>query len=200
MLIDFDHSISIDTVDGYPCAERTGTLQFMSIRNLENINLKPTALDYWESMLYILCWLGTYGWNSKTRLSNANSGRLSRKVERWCTGPLETISDAKRADLDSENDFQLIIQDFNLELENIDLLFDLAARLRSVLIEEHSDELRGALTNTKFQFNKETRIFESVVIRDPFEKRSEKWKDISKLLLQEMEGYAQLARERLSIC
>ncbi|KAJ2762487.1 hypothetical protein H4S06_000636 [Coemansia sp. BCRC 34490] len=198
MLIDFDHSISIDTVEGYPRAERTGTLQFMSIRNLENTNLKPTALDDWESMLYILCWLGTYGWNSKTRLSNANSGRLSRKVERWCTGPLETISDAKRSDLDSENNFQRIIQDFNPELENIDLLFDLVARLRSVLIEEHSDELRGALTNRKFQLNKETRIFESVVIRDPFEKRSEEWKNISKLLLQEMEKYAQLARERLS--
>ncbi|KAJ2517915.1 hypothetical protein H4217_003658 [Coemansia sp. RSA 1939] len=153
MLIDFDHSISIDTVDGYPRAERTGTLQFMSIRNLENINLKPTALDDWESML---------------------------------------------SDLDSEKAFRLIIQDFNLELENIDLLFDLVARLRSVLIEEHSDQLRGALTNRKFQINKETRMFESVVISDPFEKRSEKWKDISKLLLQEMERYAQLARERLS--
>ncbi|KAJ2495500.1 hypothetical protein GGH96_006365, partial [Coemansia sp. RSA 1972] len=49
MLIDFDHAVDI-TNDGYAKrAERTGTLPFMSVNNLENIQPKRTALDDWET-------------------------------------------------------------------------------------------------------------------------------------------------------
>ncbi|KAJ2136383.1 hypothetical protein IW136_003926, partial [Coemansia sp. RSA 678] len=54
MVIDFDHAISI-TDDGYAKhAERTGTVPFMSVSNLENLQPKRTALDDWESIIYIL--------------------------------------------------------------------------------------------------------------------------------------------------
>ncbi|KAJ2124591.1 inducible alternative oxidase 2 [Coemansia sp. RSA 720] len=53
MLIDFDHAVDI-TDDGYAKhAERTGTVPFMSVNNLENLQPKRTALDDWESIIYI---------------------------------------------------------------------------------------------------------------------------------------------------
>ncbi|KAJ2544785.1 inducible alternative oxidase 2 [Coemansia sp. RSA 1853] len=56
MLIDFDHAISI-TDDGYAKhAERTGTVPFMSVNNLEDKPTKRTALDDWESIIYIFIW------------------------------------------------------------------------------------------------------------------------------------------------
>ncbi|KAJ2557433.1 inducible alternative oxidase 2 [Coemansia sp. RSA 1822] len=56
MLIDFDHAISI-TDDGYAKrAERTGTRPFMSVNNLEDKPTKRTALDDWESIIYIFIW------------------------------------------------------------------------------------------------------------------------------------------------
>ncbi|KAJ2118874.1 hypothetical protein IW147_006271, partial [Coemansia sp. RSA 720] len=40
-----------------------GTLPFMSIGNLEQSKVKRTALDDWESLIYVLCWLDTVGIN-----------------------------------------------------------------------------------------------------------------------------------------
>ncbi|KAJ1726108.1 hypothetical protein LPJ72_006447, partial [Coemansia sp. Benny D160-2] len=42
--------------------ERTGTLPFMSINNLEGGKIEHSLLDDWESLIYIICWIGTYGW------------------------------------------------------------------------------------------------------------------------------------------
>ncbi|KAJ2537799.1 hypothetical protein GGF49_006223, partial [Coemansia sp. RSA 1853] len=53
MLIDFDHAIHL-TKKGYAKrAERTGTRPFMSVNNLEDKPTKRTALDDWESIIYI---------------------------------------------------------------------------------------------------------------------------------------------------
>ncbi|KAJ1780693.1 hypothetical protein LPJ62_006122, partial [Coemansia sp. RSA 2167] len=73
MLIDFDHSIDI-TDEGYAVrTEGAGTRPFMSINNLEDNSTKRTALDDWESIIYILCWLGTFGWNRATQPSGSVS-------------------------------------------------------------------------------------------------------------------------------
>ncbi|KAJ1661747.1 hypothetical protein EV178_006433 [Coemansia sp. RSA 1646] len=65
MLIDFDHAICEDDKDAVHHFERTGTLPFMSINNLEGGKLEHSLLDDWESLLYILCWVGTYDWKKK---------------------------------------------------------------------------------------------------------------------------------------
>ncbi|KAJ2084860.1 hypothetical protein IW138_006561, partial [Coemansia sp. RSA 986] len=65
MLIDFDHAICEDDKDAIRHFERTGTLPFMSINNLEGGKLEHSLLDDWESLIYILCWVGTYDWKKK---------------------------------------------------------------------------------------------------------------------------------------
>ncbi|KAJ1661723.1 hypothetical protein EV178_006449, partial [Coemansia sp. RSA 1646] len=65
MLIDFDHAICEDDKNAVRRFERTGTLPFMSINNLEDGKLEHSLLDDWESLLYILCWVGTYDWKKK---------------------------------------------------------------------------------------------------------------------------------------
>ncbi|KAJ2560369.1 hypothetical protein IW140_006664, partial [Coemansia sp. RSA 1813] len=65
MLIDFDHAICEDDKDAVRHFERTGTLPFMSINNLEGGKTEHSLLDDWESLLFILCWIGTYNWKKK---------------------------------------------------------------------------------------------------------------------------------------
>ncbi|KAJ2517936.1 hypothetical protein H4217_003640 [Coemansia sp. RSA 1939] len=61
MLIDFDHAFCESDKNSVRRFKRTGTLPFMSVNNLESKIKMHTVLDNWESLLYILCWLGTYG-------------------------------------------------------------------------------------------------------------------------------------------
>ncbi|KAJ2562030.1 hypothetical protein IW140_006490, partial [Coemansia sp. RSA 1813] len=65
MLVDFDHAICEDDKDAVRHFERTGTLPFMSVNNLEGGKLEHSLLDDWESLIYILCWVGTYDWKKK---------------------------------------------------------------------------------------------------------------------------------------
>ncbi|KAJ1664923.1 hypothetical protein EV178_003707 [Coemansia sp. RSA 1646] len=148
-------------------------------------------------MLYILCWVGTFGWNSKTCPDNTDNSRVPKQLDRWHQGTLEEIAKAKRTDLDSSNDFQNIISEFNPRLKNVDLLFDLVEKLRDVLIDEHPDNLRGALKKLGRQVNTETGMHEFVILSDPFEERAAKWKGLSESLLMVLEDSAQQARKRL---
>ncbi|KAJ2121500.1 hypothetical protein IW147_004240, partial [Coemansia sp. RSA 720] len=63
MLIDFDNACRITDMEKTEQPDCVGTLPFMSIGNLELSNVKRTVLDDWESLIYILCWLGTVGIN-----------------------------------------------------------------------------------------------------------------------------------------
>ncbi|KAJ2118641.1 hypothetical protein IW147_006377 [Coemansia sp. RSA 720] len=58
MLIDFDNACRITDMEKTEQPDCVGTLPFMSIGNLELSNVKRTILDDWESLIYILCWLG----------------------------------------------------------------------------------------------------------------------------------------------
>ncbi|KAJ1764908.1 hypothetical protein LPJ74_006540 [Coemansia sp. RSA 1843] len=62
MLIDFDHAICEDDKDAVHHFERTGTLPFMSVNNLEGGKLEHSLLDDWQSLIYILCWVGSLKW------------------------------------------------------------------------------------------------------------------------------------------
>ncbi|KAJ2653331.1 hypothetical protein IWW48_006403, partial [Coemansia sp. RSA 1200] len=161
MLIDFDHAVNIDAIEESRHAERTGTLQFMSVNNLAKSNPRQTALDDWESMLYILCWAGTYGWSSQTRRDN--TGRLGQPtfLKSWYTGSsLEEVANAKRHILHSEDNFSGVVGEFNLGLHGIMVLIKLVMQLRKVLIETYDDDRRGAIEEKGFRLNPETNRFE----------------------------------------
>ncbi|KAJ1964557.1 hypothetical protein H4R35_007137, partial [Dimargaris xerosporica] len=74
MLIDFDNAIHDEAQSTPGRPERTGTLPFMSIGNLENNDTDRTALDDWESLLYVACWLGTYGLDEEARIGSMKHG------------------------------------------------------------------------------------------------------------------------------
>ncbi|KAJ1796498.1 hypothetical protein LPJ59_003712 [Coemansia sp. RSA 2399] len=103
LLIDFDHAISV-TQESSGNATRSGTLPFMSIHNLEQDRSKRTALDDWESLLYLVCWLGTFGINS------ADSGGVKKKkaeeISKWRSGEMQDIADAKRKHMHSLESFE----------------------------------------------------------------------------------------------
>ncbi|KAJ2667607.1 hypothetical protein IWW42_005799, partial [Coemansia sp. RSA 1085] len=66
MPINFDMAVDIDGKGNAIRTECIRTYPFMSVGNLEGSLHSQTALDDWKSLLYILCWLGTYDWNTAT--------------------------------------------------------------------------------------------------------------------------------------
>ncbi|KAJ1979826.1 hypothetical protein H4R35_001365 [Dimargaris xerosporica] len=80
MLIDFDNALH-EQAQATP--ERTGTLPFMSTGNLENNDTERTPLDGWESLLYVVCWLGTYGLDEKARVGATQSELQELEIQQW---------------------------------------------------------------------------------------------------------------------
>ncbi|KAJ1814102.1 hypothetical protein LPJ75_002913 [Coemansia sp. RSA 2598] len=133
LLIDFDHAIDLDQVSRNYHQQRSGTLPFMSVNNLENNDNERTALDDWESLIYLLCRIGTFGLRSDHAVNQETQDNL--QVGRWTNGSLEYIADAKRSDLNSDADFARITRQFYDKSGNIAFLAKLVKRLRYILIE-----------------------------------------------------------------
>ncbi|KAJ1672952.1 hypothetical protein EV182_006169 [Spiromyces aspiralis] len=92
MLIDFDCAVDIESSEGEAQTEMMGTPPFMSVLNLEDSPGKRTALDDWESLLYMVCWLGTYGINEHTRRKETDSKLKKLKIRRWRYGAFDEIA------------------------------------------------------------------------------------------------------------
>ncbi|KAJ2830058.1 hypothetical protein GGI24_001993 [Coemansia furcata] len=65
VLGEFGHASYIG--DSTHAVEASELIRFKSIRSLENSRGNRTRLDDWESILYLICWLGTFGINSAQR-------------------------------------------------------------------------------------------------------------------------------------
>ncbi|KAJ1978673.1 hypothetical protein H4R35_001804 [Dimargaris xerosporica] len=112
MLIDFDNAIhdKAQSTPGRP--ERTGTLPFMSIGNLENNDTERTALDNWESLLYVICWLGTCGLDEEARAGATQAELLELEIQRWFKGTMTSVANAKRSAMDTVTSFYQIAKHF----------------------------------------------------------------------------------------
>ncbi|KAJ1850974.1 hypothetical protein LPJ76_006278, partial [Coemansia sp. RSA 638] len=80
MLIDFNNACRITDMQTAEWQDRTGMLPFMSIGDLEQSDVERTVLDDWESLIYILCWLGTVGINQTDQGPNYMVGIAQPKV------------------------------------------------------------------------------------------------------------------------
>ncbi|KAJ2708672.1 hypothetical protein H4R19_004636, partial [Coemansia spiralis] len=107
MLIDLDNAIRMTGDHIAARSSRTGTLPFMSIGNLAANNVKRTALDDWESALYILCWQGTLGVNIEDQTAYKRETVLS--IADWRDGDSTKIAKAKRSDMDTPKAFSSTI-------------------------------------------------------------------------------------------
>ncbi|KAJ1901362.1 hypothetical protein LPJ71_005685, partial [Coemansia sp. S17] len=114
MLIDFDCAID-PTMARVARPERTGTKPFMSVSNLEGHPEQRTELDDWESLLYVLCWIATFGINDNDRsiLSEIHKdNEVPLEISEWHTGNnMVAIAVKKRNLLDGPNLFTTNISD-----------------------------------------------------------------------------------------
>ncbi|KAJ2538024.1 hypothetical protein GGF49_006142, partial [Coemansia sp. RSA 1853] len=87
LLIDFDRAIKTNK-SRMALAERTGTLPFMSICNLQNSEIQRSELDDWESLLYVVCWLGVHGVSHDEQVAYKQEIDAARKVGEYYRPPL----------------------------------------------------------------------------------------------------------------
>ncbi|KAJ1675792.1 hypothetical protein EV182_000570 [Spiromyces aspiralis] len=171
MLIDFDCAVDTGVSEGEARTEMTGTQPFMSVLNLEDSSVKRTALDDWESLLYMVCWLGTYGINEHTQRKEADGELKKLKIRRWRYGSFNEIATDKRDHLDIRRAFKKrILANFNSNMEHCKMLTRLAAWLLGL-----SDDDEDLV--------------------DPFERRIEHCERISADLLGVLEKYASAAEK-----
>ncbi|KAJ2907879.1 hypothetical protein GGI21_003446, partial [Coemansia aciculifera] len=88
--------------------ERTGTLPFMSVHNLESSLDQRTELDDWESIICVLCWLATFGINDgdAKKLKKLHSSLAKHRklmVKEWVdSASVEVIAFEKRSVFDTQ--------------------------------------------------------------------------------------------------
>ncbi|KAJ2402815.1 hypothetical protein GGI23_000433 [Coemansia sp. RSA 2559] len=211
LLIDFDHSIECNEAASASHAERTGTLPFMSVANLERSEYRRTALDDWESVIYMLCWFGVSGLNKYTRTENRAANHP--QIDRWLRGDMASRAKAKRTQLDSANDFSSITDEFDPVMDPPTahglFLSRLVESLRHILIDAHTDEkYRGALkydSSRKFSVDNPSDSdsdFSDEIIQmppakkiDPFAERVSIADTISQKLMKALDTFAQGAKK-----
>ncbi|KAJ1675931.1 hypothetical protein EV182_000290 [Spiromyces aspiralis] len=203
MLIDFDCAVDMEDSEGEARTEVIGTHPFMSVLNLENSSVKRTALDDWESLLYMVCWLGTYGINEHTQRKEGDSELEELFIRRWRYGSFDRIASKKRIYLDNEWIFRrAILADFNPNMEHCTMLMDLAWELRATLIDwEGEPDCKGSLEMPKQSGPLAGPSFYSIGdedLADPFEQRAEHCERISAELLGVLEKYAKEAEELIA--
>ncbi|KAJ2538793.1 hypothetical protein GGF49_005681 [Coemansia sp. RSA 1853] len=112
LLIDFDYAVKTGEVR-ITLAERTGTLPFMSISNLQNSKVQRSELDDWESLLYVVCWLGVHGVSHDEQVAYQQEIDAARKVDKyyspplieWESGSFNNVARAKKNDLEDDESF-----------------------------------------------------------------------------------------------
>ncbi|KAJ2617133.1 hypothetical protein H4S08_000457 [Coemansia sp. RSA 1365] len=202
MLIDFDHALDLSDPNCPRHTERTGTLPYMSVNNLEKSDMPQTALDDFESIIYILCHIATFGWNSETR-SKQEDDRL---ISKWSHGSWSNIAREKRTNLESAVNFSQICREFNYNIPHWFMLRQLVEDLRAVLIDKHDDlKSIGAIIHediqevTSYSSNVGPNSEEYTIIRhDPFKERAKHWREISQNMLNVLELKAEEAKMRLA--
>ncbi|KAJ2654149.1 hypothetical protein IWW48_006284 [Coemansia sp. RSA 1200] len=201
LLIDFDFAIEVGISERVARPERSGTLPYMSIANLLNLETERTALDDWESLLYVVCWLATVGICSNDRTTDADLERL--QICRWRVGTLEIIADTKRDHMDSTSSFMnLIVRKFRKQYKLLPLL---AIALHKALFANPS--CPGALVKSEMLDNLvdldslDSLDFDQQELGsndDPLIKRNEYADDIITNLQSVMQKFEHFARKKLS--
>ncbi|KAJ1781708.1 hypothetical protein LPJ59_006986 [Coemansia sp. RSA 2399] len=174
-------------------------------------------LDDWESLLYLVCWYGTFGINN-----NCTDQKCCHDINEWCAGSDNKIADQKRLDLSTVDNFgNRIVNDFGKHDSNdgdSEILKGLATDLHMALFFNldldspyHGTQIPikmlsfGYLRNKKGRAGHKDRSTVKATKDaeppsepvDPFEMRVKREEDIAEELLNILEYYAGLARSEL---
>ncbi|KAJ1669148.1 hypothetical protein EV182_008894, partial [Spiromyces aspiralis] len=108
----------------------------MSINNLEYSSIERTALDDWESLIYLICWIGTFGIDGRQKRENENL-----PIKSWVENDLGKIAYLKRSHLHTSVIFKfLILDNFHPEVDSGNALFGLAHDLHKTLFDNEQCE------------------------------------------------------------
>ncbi|KAI9472959.1 hypothetical protein BX667DRAFT_507988 [Coemansia mojavensis] len=196
LLIDLDSAIRTDGVERTAGAERSGTLPYMSIANLENLDMDHTALDDWESLLYVVCWVATYGVVSEDRRDPNDD----IAIKLWNADQAKA-AEAKRGHMDSSRSFEGdIIKHF---LPQYRLLEELAKGLHQILFlhpECEGARFKSTTAERRSLLNqlKPSKNVKSLPTSDPLLKRSKYMNEIVSDLSEYLALAEKVARENLA--
>ncbi|KAJ1999816.1 hypothetical protein GGI04_003951 [Coemansia thaxteri] len=202
LLIDFDCALDLSKERIGMRGKMTGTPPFMSINNLDESDVKRTSLDDWESLIYLLCLIGTRGVDKGTRRSSKELEKLPIRL--WKSGDAKTILYSKCRCLSNSATFmEEIVSNFNSEDKDGDMLKKLAIYLYKTLFQNHylGFEYHGTTKTTPnlhcldviaeniptmfdpFSFDNPLESLRDTTLVDPFDMRAEKCDYISRQLL-----------------
>ncbi|KAJ2808074.1 hypothetical protein H4R21_000228 [Coemansia helicoidea] len=183
MLIDFDNAIRLDVEHVAAQPDGTGTLPFMSVGNLEESQVKLTALDDWESCIYALCWQGASGVNDDDQ--ERPRDKPLKQILKWRNGSKADIATDKRAHMSSTSLFENhILAEFISGDARYQPLEDLVERLHKDLFFNPGASLlchgcymgkekAKALQNGERPQEKQYDFGVDINITDPFARRAE---------------------------
>ncbi|KAJ2607364.1 hypothetical protein H4S08_004849 [Coemansia sp. RSA 1365] len=206
MLINFDHAVNITDLKQHPV--RAGTPLYMSIGNLENSKVPRTSLDDWESLIYVLCWLGTFGANSADK--NPNFSENTLPIDGWKSNDANVCVAQKQQHLSTKDTFEdAILKHFIAHQDYLHLVC-VVRELYTTLFynSEVSPRSRGLLVWEE-PFGEplpyaaqphETELLDHKVnpdTADPFERRAEIAETIADKLLSVFKVYRDQAHSRI---
>ncbi|KAJ2519090.1 hypothetical protein H4217_002915 [Coemansia sp. RSA 1939] len=205
VLIDFDCAKDIEAGSWETRPERTGTLPYMNINNLEAASLvKRTQLDDWESLIYVLCWLGTTGINDDD--GEAYSAKKQLPINSWQHDDPEKVAESKRLILNTPNSFFITILRRFLKSE----YSELSALVEDLYMTLFFNEKLSLLSHGTFKVGRfNQRLFErdletcldkddDIELRDLFERRAKYAEQIADDLLQVILEERSRALERIN--
>ncbi|KAJ1900837.1 hypothetical protein LPJ66_001219 [Kickxella alabastrina] len=215
MLIDYDHAINLDSQSRTVRSERSGTLQFLPINDLEGNNNTRTVLDDCEALIYVLAWLGTFGFSTETLCTKEVDywgEEIKPLICEWhMPGPYVTIAKKKRTYLNCSDGFSDIVRHLNPDIKDINMLQCLLHDLRAALVDnaEFGPEFAGTFVKTVYDntnddlsvpvsrpgltsFERHVLLLKNHTYQriDPIEKRAEKASEISKKFVDILDKYA----------
>ncbi|KAJ2685059.1 hypothetical protein GGH99_003865 [Coemansia sp. RSA 1285] len=161
MVIDFDCALRIDeSTEREVRPEMTGTFPFMSINNLDVCSkARRTELDDWESMIYVLCWLGTFGVNKgdMEKQKSVIDGLDSPDILKWRDNNSWEVAKTKRNDMNSESNFASRITKRFVRGRSYLQLRKLVSGLRRALFDNPmlSSLARGSFSKDKYDLEYE---------------------------------------------
>ncbi|KAJ2880640.1 hypothetical protein IWW38_005916, partial [Coemansia aciculifera] len=132
MLVEFANAIDIDDNALEPRSHMTAIRALQSIRSLEDAAAPRSPLDDWESLLYLIIFLGAYGINEEERRAFFVRQQESREppLAYWITGEVAaTIAAHKRKDMHCADAFDEAVS----PIMPAGPLYDLAVAIHGVL-------------------------------------------------------------------
>ncbi|KAJ1896266.1 hypothetical protein LPJ81_004780, partial [Coemansia sp. IMI 209127] len=218
ILIDFDcaKDFSIEKSERRP--ERTGTYPYMSINNLDPRSaVEHTQLDDWESLIYVLCWLGATGINYDDGQEHDRDASLP--INYWQGDNPQDVAVHKRNHLQSELGLEMNILSRFLKPDEYSDLSTLIGMLHSSLFfnGELSFLSQGTLSITakvleRMRLSNEGALrnaisgfidSEDTETLDPFKRRAKHAQhiadDLHKIMMHERKRALQRIRERNKI-